>query len=205
MVAGFAWFKLRARGKLTRLIGLIFCIGSLSSLISYLFASMKWTSLINLPGSIYDLIVIPILSVVYATQNSSKHKFIYVSIALLFLAAGLINLIFIQKESYASYTKLLSSIIVMSYAIIYFFQLIFRIPTAELRKLPMFWFNSAFLVYHAGTIFLFALTPYLINVLKDNMIVYMSFHNILSIVQHLIILTGLYIDLKIINPSPKFH
>ena len=34
------------------------------------------------------------------------------------------------------------------------------------------------------------------NVLKDNLLIYWSFHNCLSIIEHIIILIGLYYDLK---------
>ena len=71
-----------------------------------------------------------------------------------------------------------------------------ELPAQHIHHLPMFWINSAFLFYHAGTFFLFAFTAYIIVVLKNDLLVYWTFHNLLSIIEHMIILIGLYYDLK---------
>lgn len=62
--------------------------------------------------------------------------------------------------------------------------------------MPMFWFNSAFLVLGAGTFVLYTFTSYLIHVLRNDMITYWSIHNMLSIFAHLIVLIGLYYDFR---------
>jgi membrane protein insertase Oxa1/YidC/SpoIIIJ len=78
-----------------------------------------------------------------------------------------------------------------------------KLPTMHLQRMPMFWINSGFLMYAAGAMFLFAFTTYLTQVLKDNLLVYWSFHNILSIISQLIIMVGLIYDFKNLNSSPQ--
>jgi hypothetical protein len=63
----------------------------------------------------------------------------------------------------------------------------------------MFWFNSGILIFHAGAFFLFSFSSYLVNVQKNDMMMYWSFHNMLSIVERLLILIGLYYDLKFLK------
>jgi hypothetical protein len=109
---------------------------------------------------------------------------------------GLFNLVYLQPLTITSYNKLASSIIVLCYAVMFFYALMKDLPEHQLYQLPMFWFNSALLVYHAGTIFLFAFTSYLIEVLSDNLVYYMIFHNLLLVVHHLIFAVGFGYDLK---------
>ena len=95
--------------------------------------------------------------------------------------------------------------IILCYALLFFYHLMKDLPERQVHHLPMFWFNSGFLIYHAGTIFLFAFTSYLINVLKDNLMYYMIFHNILNVVQHLIFIIGFRYDLKRIDRSESVN
>jgi hypothetical protein len=65
----------------------------------------------------------------------------------------------------------------------------------------MFWFNSALLIFHAGAFFLFSFQDYLVNVVKNYMLIYGSFQTMLSIVEHIIIIVGLGYDFRLLNPD----
>lgn len=88
------------------------------------------------------------------------------------------------------------SSILICYSLWYFYVLIRDLPSLNVHQMPMFWFNSAFLVLGAGTFVLYAFTSYLIHVLRNDMITYWSIHNMLSIFAHLIVLIGLYYDFR---------
>jgi hypothetical protein len=75
-----------------------------------------------------------------------------------------------------------------------------ELPAQHIHHLPMFWFNSAFLIFNAGVFFLFAFTAYITTVLKNNLLIYWTFHNLWNMLEHLIILVGLYYDLKTLPP-----
>jgi hypothetical protein len=179
-----------------KLIGLLGFAGFASNMISLMFARMKWTNLINIPGSVYDFILLLIVTILFNNETNKKHRFYFITVASLYFVTAFINLIFIQKEEIASYTKLMGSMIIITYAIVYFYRLMIDLPTYEVHRLPMFWFSSSFLIYHAGTIFLFAFTSYLVHVLQDNLLIYYSFHHVLSIINHFIIIIGLVFHLK---------
>ena len=70
------------------------------------------------------------------------------------------------------------------------------LPTVEVFRLPIFWVNVAVLVYFSGNLFVFMLSDYLVTVLKDNLIVYWSFHNFLSIVKNILLAIGFYGSIK---------
>lgn len=114
------------------------------------------------------------------------------------------NLYFVQKTSINSYAYVLRAAILICYSLWYFYVLIRDLPSLYVHQMPMFWFNSAFLVMSAGAFFLFAFTSYLINVLRNDLLIYWSFHNILSILEHIIIMIGLYYDFRQFKAgSPK--
>ena len=70
------------------------------------------------------------------------------------------------------------------------------LPVQELQRLPMFWYVTSNLVYNAGTLFLLLFTTYLVEVLHNDLLIYWSFHNILDIIQDLLIMLGLWQDLR---------
>jgi hypothetical protein len=191
LISALSFIRLNQRAHEVKLIGLIGLVGFLSNGLSFLFAKYRLTPFINIPGSIYDLLLVVFTSMLYNNQTSRKYKTFFTVVPCLYVLLGLLNLIFFQKEEIASYTKLGGSMIIIIYAVVYFYRLMIDLPTHELHRLPMFWFNSAFLIFNAGTVFLFAFTAYLIHVLKDDMLIYYSFHNMLSIIHHLIIVVGL--------------
>jgi hypothetical protein len=191
----FCWYRYKDRSNLPRLTGLLFFIGFLCNSLGYLFARLRLPHLINIPPSLYDPVALFIISLIYNGQTKGKFKSIFFAIAIGFLVVALTNLIFIQRETITSYTKLLSSLIIIAYSLFYFYQLLMDAANSQFQRSLFFWLNSAFLVYHSGVVILFAFTTYLINVLNNNMVAFMSFHNFLSIVSQLIILVGLRYDL----------
>jgi hypothetical protein len=74
--------------------------------------------------------------------------------------------------------------------------LLVELPVQQLQTVPMFWFNAAILIYRAGALFLFLFTPYLVKVLNNDLLIYWSFHNILTIVHQIVITIGLWQDLR---------
>ena len=92
--------------------------------------------------------------------------------------------------------ELLNHIILIVYCILYCYRLLVDLPVQHLQRVPMFWFNSAILIFNAGTLFLFLFASYLVEVLNNDLLIYWSFHNILNIIQHLIVIIGLWQDLR---------
>ncbi len=190
IIALGSFYKFSSRQKLTRLIGLLFLISFICNVTAIT------TEYVNETGSVYDLLLIVVASFIYNHVTNGKYAKPVLFVATAFLIFAVFNLIFLQWGCIASYNKLLSSFIIMLDSVFYFYKLMAELPTVHLQRLPMFWFNSAFLLYHAGTIFLFAFTPYLVNIMNDNLLIYWTFHNLLSILQQLIVLLGLVYDFR---------
>jgi hypothetical protein len=169
IVAAMTLFRYNKHARLIKLLGLLHLAGLLANVSSYVAWKLKFASLINVPGSLYDFILVLILSVLYYLETGKRYQAFFFTVFGTFAVLGVLNLLFVQQSSISSYNKLMSSMVVLGYAVLYFYRLMKDLPTTHVHRLPMFWFNSALLIYHAGSLFLFAFTSYLIYVLKDNL------------------------------------
>jgi hypothetical protein len=180
----------------------LFALSVLCNLLAYLSVLLGIEGGANIPGSVYAVIKVVVISVIFNHLTQSKHRLTIITIAAIYCAAAVLNLAFLQKEANASYHKLGGSFIIIVYAIHYFYKLMIELPTVHLHRLPMFWFNSAFLIYHAATIFLFAFTSYLIDQHLEDFINYWAFHNILTILEQLIVMIGVAYDIRSLKKAP---
>jgi len=192
IVALACFYRYSWRQPYIRLMGLLFAYGVFNTAVSF-FLPGKY---LNIPGSLYDFVLFIAITQVYNLTTEKRYWKAYGAIALIFVVCGIVNLFFVQHSAIASNNKLMSSLIIISYSIFYFYRLIVEMPSAHVHRLPMFWFNSAFLLYHSGTIFLFAFTSYLINVMKDDLWYYWIFHNALCVIEYCIILVGVFYDIR---------
>jgi hypothetical protein len=196
LVALLAFLRFGEREKYVRLIGLTFTLSFIVTLLAFGLYYSSYRRFINIPQSAYDLISFCLITLAFYHALNKRFGTFFLSITVGFLIFALLNLFFLQKEGITSYNKFLSSFIITCYCVFYFYRLMVELPSTHLQRMPMFWFTSAFLIYHAGTIFLFAFTSYLIDVRKEDLTTYWIFHNGLAIVELLIFLMGLSYDLS---------
>lgn len=197
VVATLCFIPFKSRSAVVRLVGFVFLASFLANVSAWMFIqSGTFLRYINVPYPIYAIISLCLYSRLYFILLHKKRVGIFIFVACVFVVFALINIFFIQKTAHNSYSFLLHSAILIVYSLLYFFTLMNDLPSLHVHHLPMFWFNAGLLIFHAGTFFLFSFTAYLVNVLKNNLIIYWSFHNVLSIVEHLVFLVGLYYDLR---------
>jgi hypothetical protein len=200
-----SFIRFRSRDEIIKLIGLVFLVSCLANVGAYMLVKTQtFRAYINIPYPIYSIISLCLYSRLYFVLLHKKKAGVFILVAAAFVVFALINIFFIQTTAKNSYTLFLHSFILIVYCLLYFYTLMKDLPSLHLHHLPMFWFNTGLLIFHAGTLFLFSFTAYLVNVLKNNLIVYSSFHNALSIIEHLIFLVGLYYDLKF-HSSKRVH
>jgi hypothetical protein len=195
-IAVMAFWNFRSRTMVIRLVGFCGLIGVLGNSLGFLFTYLRMRSLINLPQSLYFILVFCLISMIYYHALKKQGKAVFILVVGVFLVFAFSNLLFIQKDFINSYNNVFSAVLVTGYAIYYFHRLMVDLPTIHLNRFPMFWINTGFLLYHAGAFFLFVFTDFLVHVLGNNLLYYWTFHNILSNLSFLIIITGLWIDLQ---------
>jgi hypothetical protein len=194
LVAVIALYKFKQRNHVVRLIGMIYALSFACNVTSLSFMNTKLISYINIPGAIFDIAFVVIITIIFNYAFKKRYQLIFISVITLFLVGALLNLIFLQQLKIDSFTKFSGSFLIIVFATIYFYRLMIEMPTMHLHRLPMFWFNSGFLLFCSGALFLYAFTDYLIHVLDDDLKLYWSFHNLLFIVMDILILVGIRYD-----------
>lgn len=150
----------------------------------------------NYSASVYNILLLPLYSWIYFEATKKNYGNLLLGINIGYVGFGIINLLFIQKSMINSYTNIVLTIIIIVYALFYFQYLIRNMPAYHIQRYPMFWINSSLIIFYAGNLILFVFTPYLVEVLNDNLVAHWSFHNILSIVQALILGVAIVVDLR---------
>jgi hypothetical protein len=150
----------------------------------------------NYGGSIFNIVVLPLISLIYFNSTNRRNAKTFLIIGILYEASAIFNLIFIQKGELNTNTLIALSLIVIVYALYYFYWLLQALPTEKLHKLPMFWVNTGYIIYYAGNLFLFIFASYLVKVLNNNLLIYWTMHNCMAIVEAILIITGVSMDLR---------
>lgn len=196
----------RKRHPTTQLLGYLYLAGFSIQIFGFTIQYFNFTpipngTLRNLAGSSYDFFLMILGSLFYYESFNKRYKIPIVGSVIVYCIFAVSNLIFFQQTSTASYNHLFASVIIICFALIYFYKLLVELPEKNIYRSPMFWFNTAFLFFHSTTFFIYAFMDYLVKVLNDNLIVYYSIHNIFSIIESVLLLIGLHYDWKTISPS----
>jgi hypothetical protein len=185
--------RIRRRRQEIKILGIYFVASLLSLFLTKLLYSLGISP--NYAATAYLLAVFPVISFIYYLAFDKRYGNVLMTVALCFEAFGIINVLLVQRGAINSYTYIVISLIMIVYGLSYFFTLMKEMPTYDLYRLPMFWINSAFMIYFAGNLFLFVFTDYLVDVLNNNLIVYWTIHNVLSIIEVLIFIVAAIVDL----------
>jgi len=178
----------------TKVLALHFLLAFAPYLI-VLFLELKGKA-INIPQNVYLLVQMFTLSLLFAVAFGKKYKNLLLCVGLIYAVFWFVNFFFFQKDELNTYTKVVGSIIFIFYCVLYYYRLLIDLPVQELQRVPMFWYVTSNLVYNAGTLFLLLFVTYLVEVLHNDLLIYWSFHNILDIIQDLLIMLGLWQDLR---------
>jgi len=192
LIAAVVYFK--RRNVETRIIALHFLL-AFAPYLAIVFLGLKG-KLVNIPQNIYLLVQMFTIGLLFSVAFGKKYKNLLLVLGLIFAFFWGINFFFFQKDDLNTYTKVFSSIIFIFYCLLYYHRLLTDLPEQELHRVPMFWYVTANLVYNAGTLFLLLFVSYLIEVLHNDLLIYWSFHNILDIIQDLLVIVGLWQDLR---------
>lgn len=201
VLALLCFYRYKSRAFYIRLIGFTFLLGFVADLSTLFLGKLKTfgypvQAYYNFPSSIWNICNVALMAAVYYFLLGKKNKLIFISIAGVFLVLASANLLLYQKQANNSYSTVLQALIQIVFCILYFYKLLRELPEQHIHRLPMFWINSALLIFYSGTFILYTFTAYLINVLKNDLITYWSFHNILRILFQLLVMIGLYYDLR---------
>ena len=186
--------RLKTRQTYVKLLGLTLFSSVLGNELAKVLHYYKIS--VNYSHTAFYICIIPLIGLVYYHAMNKQKKKMFVVISALYVAFAFVNVLLIQRASINSYTLIVQSIIVITLCLYYFYWLLQELPTAELHRMPMFWVNSAYIIFYSGNLFLFVFTSYLVNVLNNQLLVYWSLHNILGIIEASMMSFALWMDLR---------
>jgi len=196
-----SFLQYKKRSPEVKLIGFNFLV----PVVGYL--ALSWLDLRGtdaiIPQNIEMIAHFVIMTLLYHTVLQKRYPRIFLAISILFLAFAFINIFFIQKLQFNSYTATVSNAIIIIYCVAYFYRLLIDFPEQHLQRLPMFWFNAGFLIQAAGALFLYLFTGYLTKFVFDDVLIYWTFHNVLTLALKVLVLVGVSVDLRNITVATR--
>lgn len=112
---------------------------------------------------------------------------------LVFVGFAIINIIFIQSLfEFNTYPRGLESLLITGLAILAFYKMLQELEYTRLDKSPIFWINSAFLIYFAGSLFLFLMGNLLLSKDRQLSLIAWTIHAFLFGFMHIFIAVGLW-------------
>jgi len=174
------------------LFGLI--ISAITDIINqFVFVSNRWNSAILFHG--YTVLEFIIYALLYQHFFHNPHikKGIKV-IIVLFLIFKVIDVTLISNiKEHDTLAMTLESIVMITFGLLYFDQVLKEMAIPNLERYPVFWINSGILIYFSGSLFLFLFSDFIFN----NRMSYWSFwpiHSCLTITKNISFAIGLWLQ-----------
>lgn len=116
--------------------------------------------------------------------------------AILISLFSVANLFFIQKENPNYYSVVVYLVSTLALALRYIYSHLASPPKKGLISFPLFWINSGFIIQASGTLSLFIISDYLVNVINNDMIAFSSLIYINQILVGLFFIYALWLEVK---------
>lgn len=192
LAVGIAAFRYHLLKKELRYIVALLGLGVLAEIVSYILGKLTGN---NLPAlHLYTILEFNIIALFYFSFFGYFYDRRLVPFLMIgFTGFAVFNSIFIQKiTEFNTYARGLEALLVIVFALLCFYKMLMELNTKRPEKHPVFWINTGFLFYFAGSLTLFILSNL---VLKENKAFnYLSWglHSCLLILLHLFIGIGLW-------------
>ena len=139
-------------------------------------------------GATYRMVELIILLEFYVQLLKNKHHALIARV--LALLAIILFVVILPFES--TPIKITSSIVFSVYALLYFRKTIVEMKIDNPLNDPLFWSNSAILLYFSGCLFLFLFFDPLAELHKMSAVISYMFHNILLIARNILIVIAFF-------------
>lgn len=149
----------------------------------------------NMPiGHLYILISFIFLALFYMQElKDFINKKIIIAIIILYEFFCLYNVIWFQSHlSYPSVPGALSALILVTFSILLFANILRESKIQVLSEYSLIWINSAVLLYYAGNFFFYTLFNFILNYSYQFLIQVIDFFRILNAIFYILIAIGLW-------------
>nr|WP_293833236.1 hypothetical protein [uncultured Arsenicibacter sp.] len=112
---------------------------------------------------------------------------------LFFTLASVANSIWLQPpDTFNGYARALEGLFVMILALMCYYKILVDLDTRNLFRNPVFWINTGYLFYFAGTLFLFILSNLLLQESERLNFISWGMHATLVSLNHVLIAVGIW-------------
>jgi len=148
-------------------------------------------------GHIFYPLEFLLLALMYSKELGQFYKRQWlVLIIVVFMLFAIINPMFLQKLTEFSQLRSFSSIILVLFSILYFYQVMMQAKVKKLADDPMIWINVAILLYFALNLFYNILFMYLLQISQEFLRKSAFYFGLLNILFYLLIAVGFWKAVK---------
>lgn len=192
VIAIWAGRLFRAPGRIVVWVGVYFFASFLASLTGSILIWMKMTAWVNAPGHLHNCIAIAMLTLLYIEVLPPGWKVVLKKLGPTLVILALLNLLVGQGREVNSYSYIAAGLLGLICGIGFCYQLMVDLPALAIHRLPIFWFNTSFLIYNSSTLLQFIFRDYLADISWEILTMFVIFHNAVSLISMSLILVGLY-------------
>lgn len=195
MIGFFAFFYFKTRPKEVTILGiygvLSFVFQAVQTGCRYFLADY-YKNINNVIGNLFVLFELGIfLYLYYIVLNRKSMRVTIATLLSLYVLFFLLTTTH-QISSIDSATQTIRDLIMIICAVMYFFHLMYDLPESSLSKSPMFWINSGILFFFSCTFILSLSINHILNVLRDDFVLFWAFRNFLRAIFCIIICLGIW-------------
>ncbi|MBC8756234.1 hypothetical protein H2O64_16275 [Kordia sp. YSTF-M3] len=121
-------------------------------------------------------------------------KRLLISLNILFILFSIYNVLNWQPlDTYNSYGRSLEGILLLCFAIGWFYKVFINSAIKRLETHPIFWINAGVLVYFSGAFLLFSSKNFMQKISREEFIAIWTLHGIFLIIHYLFISIGIWL------------
>ncbi|HET9056997.1 MAG TPA: hypothetical protein VFN30_09145 [Chitinophagaceae bacterium] len=172
------------------LLNILIFVAACSDLISYILIQKHQSSI--LVTNIYFIAQLLLLNYIFTLLLPNK-KFVYTGALLFVLFTFYISLNIQGFAEYQSWTRTTGGVILLTYSVLYYRQLLITLPAQNISQYAPFWINTAVSLYFSFNLFLFIIANYVFtNLPADAGMLVWGFHNVNNILKNILFAVGIY-------------
>ena len=187
-------FRFRYLTDSLRFVGLFVGLAIVGEIVSYVTGRVLHRPNLHILH-VYTILEFNVIALFYFTFFGYFYSRSLVPVLMIgFTLLSALNSAFLQPlNRYNTYARGLEAILIIGLTVLCFYKMLTELSTKRLDKHPVFWINTGFLLYFAGSLFFLILSNALLDKSDRTLILTIfGLHALLMVTMHLLIGVGLW-------------
>jgi hypothetical protein len=187
-----------------KLIGALAGISTIGNILQEITSHFLQGAYLNQIGEAYQLLSVFVISLFFLKLNNTKFaRILFYVLNVTCFVLWVLLLVYLNDHVLFSVYSVISYIGLNVFAILYFGYLLKYLPSDNLLTVPEFWVASAVLFNFSGYLIITLSYGYLVEVLKENTILYWSLFNVFTIIFYALISYSMVLHVKNIKATSR--